>query len=123
MPEIPGLFVTPHAIEQFQHRIANLPEAVVRKIIVEGITQATNCVVLPDENTLRVRTRRPYPYEFRAYCVFDHDRGHPVVTTIVRGDSNVTRKQRRRTPNQVEGKPPVPGPAPESTDTTTEGGQ
>jgi hypothetical protein len=46
--------------------------------------------------TLRVRTRRPFPFEFRAFCVFDEARGHFVVTTIVRGDGSVRRKHRRR---------------------------
>jgi hypothetical protein len=45
---------------------------------------------------LRVRTRRPFPFEFRAYCVFDHERGHFVVTTIVRGGSRATRQHQRR---------------------------
>lgn len=67
-----------------------------RQIILAGIRQATNVRVLPDGETLRVRTQRPFPFEFRAYCVFDVERGHVVVTTIVRGDSNITRKHRRR---------------------------
>jgi hypothetical protein len=59
-----------------------------------GVRQATNVRVLPDGETLRVRTVKPFPYEFRAYCVFDHERGHRVVTTIVWGDSRATRKRR-----------------------------
>jgi hypothetical protein len=96
MPMIPDLFVTPHAIEQFRQRIAPLDEARARQIILDGIQQATNVRVLPDGETLRVRTQRPFPFEFRAYCVFDAERGHAVVTTIVRGDSNITRKHKRR---------------------------
>jgi hypothetical protein len=57
-----------------------------------------NFKLLPDGNTLRIRTRRPFPFEFRAFCVFDHARRNWVVTTIVRGDSSVTRKQRRKPP-------------------------
>jgi hypothetical protein len=96
MPSIPGLFVTPHAVEQFQQRIAPLDAARARQMILEGIAQATNVRLLPDGSTLRVRTQPPFPFEFRAYCVFDAERGHPVVTTIVRGASNVTRKRKRR---------------------------
>lgn len=96
MSEILNLFVSPHAISQFQQRIAPMEEAKVRRCILAGILQATNVRRLPDGNTLRVRTRRPFPFEFRAYCVFDHDRGHFVVATIVRGDSCVTRKRRRK---------------------------
>ena len=96
MPMIPDLFVTPHAIEQFRQRIAPLDEARARQIILDGIQQATNVRVLPDGETLRVRTQRPFPFEFRAYCVFDAERRHAVVTTIVRGDSNITRKHKRR---------------------------
>ena len=96
MPIIPDLFVTPHAVEQFQQRIAPMDEAKARQMILAGIRQSTNVRVLPDGETLRIRTQRPFPFEFRAYCVFDVARGHPVVTTIVRGDSNVTRKHKRR---------------------------
>jgi len=95
MPIIPDLFVTPHAIEQFQQRIAPMDEARARQIILSGIRQATNVQALPS-GALRVRTQRPFPFEFRAFCVFDADRGHAVVTTIVRGDSNITRKHKRR---------------------------
>jgi len=96
MPIIPDLFVTSHAVEQFQKRIAPMDTARARQMILDGISQATDVRVLPDGTTLRVRTRRPFPFEFRAYCTFDVERGHPVVTTIVRGDSNVTRKHRRK---------------------------
>ena len=89
-------FVTPHAVTQFQLRIAPLEESVARNVIEDGIWQATNVTVLPDGATLRVRTKRPFPFEFRAYLVLDRQRGHSVVTTIVRGDSNVTRKRRCR---------------------------
>lgn len=96
MPIIPDLFVTLHAVEQFQRRIAPMDAAKARQMILEGIRESTDVRVLPDGATLRVRTRRPFPFEFRAYCTFDAARGHSVVMTIVRGDSNVTRKHRRR---------------------------
>ena len=95
MPALPNLFVTRHAIEQFRQRIAPLDEARAQQIILAGIRQATNMRVLPG-GALRVRTQRPFPFEFRAYCVFDTKRGHAVVTTIVRGDSHITRKHKRR---------------------------
>lgn len=88
--------VSDHAIAQFQTRIARLDDMSARRMIRDGIQTADNILALPDGNTLRVRTRRPFPFEFRAYCVFDHERGHFVVTTIVRGDSNVTRARRRK---------------------------
>ena len=87
--------VSDHAIAQFQARIARLDDMSARRVIRDGIQSAENVLALPDGNTLRVRTRRPFPFEFRAYFVFDHERGHFVVTTIVRGDSNVTRARRR----------------------------
>lgn len=96
MSEILNLFVSPHAISQFQQRIAPVEEVKARRVILAGILQAANVRLLPDGNTLRVRTRRPFPFEFRAYCVFDQERGHFVVTTVVRGDSCVTRKRRRQ---------------------------
>jgi predicted nucleotidyltransferase len=91
-----GLFVTPHAVTQFQLRIAALDEAAARDVILAGIREATNVSVLPDGVTLRVRTKRPFPFEFRAYVVFDKRRGHRVVTTNTRGDSSVARKRRRK---------------------------
>ena len=91
-----GIGVSDHAVSQFRARIARLDDATARRIINDGICQATNIRALPDGNTLRVRTRRPFPFEFRAFCVFDHERGHFVVTTTVRGDSCVSRKRKRR---------------------------
>lgn len=99
MPFVPNLFITPHAIEQFQARIAPLAAERAQRLILSGIRLSHNVRVLPDGNTLRVRTRRPFPFEFRAYCVFDKERGHFVVTTVVRGNSSVTRKRKRRSAN------------------------
>ena len=92
--ELNQMGISQHAIEQFQKRIARLSDDETRMVIRDGICRATNVRVLPDGETLRVRTRRPFPYEFRAYCVFDHRRGHWVVTTIVWGDSRATRKRK-----------------------------
>jgi len=89
--------VSAHAIEQFQQRIAPLGEAKALEFILAGIRLSENVRVQPDGRSLRVRTRRPFPFEFRAYCVFDEERGHYVVTTIVRGDSKVTRRRRAAT--------------------------
>lgn len=86
--------VSDHAISQFQARIARLDDVSARRVIHDGIQRAENILALPDGDTLRVRTRRPFPFEFRAYCVFDHERGHFVVTTIVRGDSRATRARK-----------------------------
>jgi hypothetical protein len=96
MVEFPLLFVTPHAVEQFQLRIAPLRAVAARQVILEGIRQATNIRALPDGLTWRVRTRRPFPFEFRAFIVFDEERGHHVVTTIVRGDSRGVRDSKRK---------------------------
>ena len=102
MPIIPDLFVTQHAVEQFQKRIASMDETKARQIILAGLHQATNVRVLPDGMTLRVRTQHPFPFEFRAYYTFDVGRGHLVVTTIVRGDSHITRKHKRRATHEAE---------------------
>lgn len=100
MSELLNLFVSDHAISQFQNRIAAIEEVKARQFIQAGILQAANLKLIPAKDeypqTLRVRTRRPFPFEFRAYCVFDPDKLAYVVTTIVRGDSNVTRKQKRK---------------------------
>ncbi len=89
-------FISPHAVAQFQQRIAPLRRATAAQVIREGIELATNVRQLPDGLTWRVRTRRPVPFEFRSFMVFDLERGHFVVTTITRGDASVTRKKRRR---------------------------
>lgn len=100
MPEILNLFVSPHAISQFQQRIALTDEDKARRFILAGVLQAANRKWIPARGeypkTLRIRTRRPFPFEFRAFCVLDERHGHYVVKTVVRGDSNVTRKQKRR---------------------------
>lgn len=88
------LLVSAHAIQQFQDRIAPMNDDRVEACILAGIRQAVNIRLQPDGTSFRVRTRRPFPFEFRAYCVFDAERLAYVVTTIVRGDSNVTRKQK-----------------------------
>jgi hypothetical protein len=90
------LRVSSHAIQQFQDRIAPMNDDKVEACILAGIRQAMNIRLQPDGLSFRVRTRRPFPFEFRAYCVFDPDKLAYVVTTIVRGDSNVTRKQKRK---------------------------
>jgi hypothetical protein len=90
------MLVSAHAIEQFQQRIAALSETKARQFILTGIRQAVNVRLLPDGGTLRVRTRRPFPFEFRAYCVYDPAQLCYVVTTVVRGDSHVRRKQKQK---------------------------
>jgi hypothetical protein len=102
MPLLPDFFVTSYAAEQFRKRIASMDEAKARQMILVGIRQATNVRVLPDGTTLRVRMQCPFPFEFRAYCTFDMERGHLVVTTVVRDDSKITRKHKRRAAHEAE---------------------
>lgn len=104
MADFGYVFISPHALAQFQRRIAPMSRAAVAQVIREGIQSATNVRQLPDGLTWRVRTRRPFPFEFRAFVVLDLERGHYVVTTIVRGDGSVRRKHRRRA--QQINKPP-----------------
>jgi len=96
MDDFGYVFISPHAVAQFQQRIAPLTRAIAVQVIREGIQLAANVRRLPDGLTWRVRTRRPFPFEFRAFVVFDLERGHFVVATITRGDGSVTRKRRRR---------------------------
>ncbi len=90
------LQVSAHAIEQFQNRIAPMTAEKAEQFIHDGIRQAVNIKTQPDGTSFRVRTRRPFPFEFRAYCVYDNEKLAYVVTTIVRGNSNVTRKQKSK---------------------------
>lgn len=93
--------VSDHAVKQFRERIAAVGEERARFFIREGIRRSTNIKLLPDGGTLRVRTRRPFPFEFRAICVLDESRGGWVVATILRGDGSITRKRRRRAADAV----------------------
>lgn len=100
MSELLKLFVSNHAIIQFQQRIASVDEDKTRRFITAGILQATNRKLIPANaehpETWRIRTKHPFPFEFRALCVFDAERDCHVVKTIVRGDSCVTRQHKRR---------------------------
>ena len=96
MVDFGDFFISPHAVAQFQQRIAPLRHATAAQVIREGIELATNVRQLPDGLTWRVRTQRPFPFEFRAFVVFDLERDHFVVTTTTRGDGSVARKKRRR---------------------------
>ena len=91
-----NVVVSFHAVEQFQARISILPETVVREIILEGVKTTDKIKLLPDGGTLRIRTRRPFPFEFRALLVYDEELEAPVVATILKGDSWKIRKQRNR---------------------------
>lgn len=96
--------VSAHAIQQFQQRIALLGKAKALEFILAGIRLSENVRVQSDGRSLRVRSRRPFPFEFRAYCVFDEERKRFVVTTIVRGDSKVTRKRKKATLQAEDGR-------------------
>jgi hypothetical protein len=96
MREFQNVVISQHAVEQFQSRIAPMTDERARFFIREGIRLSTNIKLLPDGGTLRVRTRRPFPFEFRAFCVFDAARQNWVVATVLRGGYSVTRKHQRR---------------------------
>ena len=91
-----NVVVSFHAVEQFQARISQLPEKIVREIIEKGVKTTDKVKLLPDGGTLRIRTRRPFPFEFRAIIVFDYEQNCSVITTILKGDSWKIRKQRNR---------------------------
>jgi len=101
MADFDYVFISPHAVTQFQRRIAPMSRAAAAQFIREGIQLAENVRQLTDGLTWRVRTRRPFPFEFRAFVVLDLERGHFVVTTITRGDGSVTRKRRRAKQSRV----------------------
>lgn len=84
------LFVTAHAVDQFQKRIAPLKRAAACTVILEGIGLAVNIRQLSDGMTWRVRTRFPFPFEFRAFVVFNQERQRHAVTTIVQGGGSVS---------------------------------
>lgn len=90
------MWIETHAVEQFQARISQLPEKVVREIIENGVKTTDKVKLLPEGGTLRIRTRRPFPFEFRALLVYDEELEAPVVTTVLKGESWKLRKQRNR---------------------------
>lgn len=100
MADLLNLFVSHHAITQFRQRIAATDEDKARRFIQAGVLQAANRKTIPAKDghpeTWRIRTKRPFPFEFRAFCVFDSEKQSWVVKTIVRGDSCVKRQHKRR---------------------------
>jgi hypothetical protein len=95
MTETPSLFITSHAVQQFQRCITPMRVPKARRSILEGVRQMTNVELLPDGGTLRIRTSRPFPFEFCAFYVFDQEREgfaiRPscVATTMRHASANV----------------------------------
>jgi len=69
------VFITPHAVTQFQRRICTAERRAGVADDYGGRQPGHQRSRLPDGETLRVRNMPPFPYEFRAYCVYDHGRG------------------------------------------------
>lgn len=96
-----NLFISGHAVRQFQLRIKRLSFEEAQQIIAVGILQAEDILTLPDGKTWRVRGRAPYPFEFRVFIVFDERFDEFAVKTLVRGDSTKTRRLRRKLAKQI----------------------
>ena len=76
-------FVTPHAVHQFQARIApHLDFDAARDAILDGLAQLSNSRRRLD-GSVRVRVRRPYPFRAVVMAPPD-DRRLPAVVTILR---------------------------------------
>lgn len=84
-------FITPHAVRQFQARIAPLNFEQARAAIIMGLRQYSNVRPLSNGRGWRVRVRRPYP--FRAVVVLNPGAALPSVITILR--SEVQKNPRR----------------------------
>jgi hypothetical protein len=84
MPAYGQAFVTPHAVRQFQSRIAPLPYRQALAAIITGLASATNSRPTSNGRAQRVRVRRPHA--FRAIVRPPADgKGHlPIVVTILR---------------------------------------
>jgi hypothetical protein len=78
-------FITPHAVRQFQNRIAAIPYDRARRIIIEHLREhAVSVSPMPDGNGIRVRVRGG-DFSFRAVVMPAGGRAErPAVVTILR---------------------------------------
>lgn len=78
-----GAFVTPHAVRQFQERVApGLTYEQALGAILRGLERPANTRPLANGTGWRVRVRRPWP--FRAVVRPDPAGRLPVVVTVLR---------------------------------------
>lgn len=81
-------FVTPHAVQQFQCRVAPLPYHHALAAILHGLQAFSNVRPLANGTGLRVRVRRPYAFRAIIKAASRSQRqGLPVVVTILRSGS------------------------------------
>lgn len=87
MTAVGPAFVTPHAVRQFQARIAHLPYELALAAIIRGLSKPANTRPTSNGRAVRVRVRRPY--QFRAIVrPSQGGQGHlPIVVTILRSGS------------------------------------
>lgn len=79
-----NFFVTPHAVRQFQDRVAFLPYDEVVGLIVQSLDEAPPGKVSENGKALQVRVSEPF--DFRAVIVPGNppDQPKPVVVTILK---------------------------------------
>lgn len=78
-------FVTPHAVRQFQSRIApGLDFERARAAILTGLADFANIRPTPNGQAFRVRVRRPYAFRAIVRPAADGEGALPVVVTILR---------------------------------------
>ncbi len=80
-------FVTPHAVRQFQDRIALLTYEQALAAIIHGLEQYSNIRPLSNGVGFRVRVRRPFPLRAIIRPPQDGTGELPVVITILKGDT------------------------------------
>lgn len=96
MPISGPVFVTPHAVRQFQNRIYRLDYGAAREAISEGVVEAIlACRIKPSSpghgESITVRARKKW--NFRAVIVPPVDgRALPVVVTVLKSGKMRGRK-------------------------------
>lgn len=87
------VFVTPHAVHQFQSRIIALPYEKARDIIAQAVSEipAEEWRITSNGVARLVRTR--YPFQFRA-IIQDGEGELPAVVTILRHGKAKTNRKR-----------------------------
>lgn len=87
------VFVTPHAVHQFQSRIIAIPYEKARDIIAQAVSEIPTEEWRITSNGIARLVRTRHPFQFRA-IILDGEGELPAVVTILRhGRSKANRKR------------------------------
>src|SRR5690554_2939776 len=93
MPAAGNVFVTPHAVRQFQRRIAPLPYHAALAAIIHGVTAVPAAAWRVTANGAAVCVRVRRPFQFRALLQAGEGAYPAVVTILKSGKRGANRKR------------------------------